>query len=236
MNLKSLLAIFIIIGIGVILLRTESGMGYATGVVDFLRDRVGNIVSGLFGMAGGGGPVEGAFGLTMTADKNSFLTQSYQLYNSSLSSSGLVQGVIKIGGVDLHKEDMAVRLDLDGTKGAFEYTLAGTLRFDGTVKKIDVDGNYYTSGSGDLKVSFEIVPIEFLVTNLSEKKISLKSAIGSIARLNPDGSIKSTEELAGEQLELYQFAGSLKLAGSNIVLQGSASSVSGTSPKSSFKW
>ncbi len=235
MNLKSLIAVFVIIGIGAMLLRTESGMSYTTQALEFLKVRVGNFVAGLTGKDIWS-KESGHFRIVLTADKSSFAEQSFQLTNSSLTVSGVVESLLNIGSVELHKRDMSINVEIKGAKGTFEYTSVGTVKFDGTVSSIDVDDNSYTSSKGDLKVSFEIVPVSFALDPLSQKKLVLSSATGSLVRLNEDGSIKSSEELAGEELEINKFYGVLKLEGTNTILDGTAESVKGTGTQSSFSW
>ena len=230
MNYKTLLAVFIIIAIGVMLLRTDSGRAYLEGV--------GSLFSGLFagrgiGPGGSGGP----FGIMMNVDRTAFLGQELKLQNSSLHAVGLVDSPLVIGGIQLKKSDVDVELNLANAKGLLEYTVAGTLKFEGTVDAIVVDGDTYSPSGNELKVSFEIVPIQFLVTALNERKIMIGSATGSIARLNPDGSIKSLEELAGERIEVYRFTGFLEFQeGNNARLSGIAESVRGSSAQGGFSW
>ena len=121
-------------------------------------------------------------------------------------------------------------------KGTFEYTLAGTVKFDGSVDSLEIDGNTYTTDSGSLKVSFEALPIEFTLSGVAQRRIKITSAAGSIERLNTDGSVKSTEDLEAEKLEIAGFEGFIRLEGANIKLQGLAVSVQGTGARSSFSW
>ena len=231
MNFKTIFAVFVIIGIGVMLLRTDSGRRYMSNI--------GNLFSGLFS-AGGSGWVGtgggGRFEMTMVADRSAFLGQSYQVQNSSVSSAGLIDTPLVVGGVEMRKENIEIELDLSDAKGTFEYTVAGTLRFQGTVSEIGVDDNSYSSPEGSLKVSFELVPTRFILTGLSERKITFGSVTGSIARLNTDGSIKSTEELTSEKVEIYRFEGFVVLDNTTIKMDGSADSVKGTGLQSSFNW
>lgn len=236
MNVKSLIAVFIIVGIGVMLLRTESGESYATGVFDFFKIRVGNFVSGLFGAVGYWQADGGGFRIVMNVDRSSFLEQSYQVINSTLTTSGVVEGAIKIGSVQLHKESVTVEISLDESKGTFEYTVAGTVIFEGTANRIVVDGNTYSSPTGDLNVVFEMIPTELTLTDVSQTKIIVDSATGSVVRLNDDGSIKSTEELAAEKIEISKFSGVLRFGSGTVRLDGLATSVKGTGAQSSFNW
>lgn len=230
MNYKTLLAVFIIIAIGVMLLRTDSGREYLS--------TVGNVFSGLFAGGGlGGGGSTGPFGMIMNVDRTAFLGQSFSLQNSSVSISGLADSPLRIGGVQLRKSDLEAVVEMDNAKGVFEYTVAGTVKFEGTAERVVVDGNTYSPFEKELKVDFEMVPLEFLLTGLNERRIIISSATGSIARLNPDGSIKSTEELAAEHLEIFHFTGYLEFQkGNNAKLDGIASAVRGTSGQSSFNW
>jgi len=235
MNLKTLIAVFVIVGIGVLLLRTKSGMEFAGNTLDFLKVKVGNFVTGL-SSSSWSGEGAGGFRVLLNVVKDAFAEQSYDLDGSDLSVTGIVEGSVKIGDIDLHKERMAVELKLENAKGKFEYTVAGTVKFAGSAEMATVDGNDYTHTSGKVKVSFEMVPLKFLLTDLAVRKVVLESATGSIARMNADNTIKSTEELSGEKIEITKFVGLLQMEGTNIRLDGLTSSVKGVGPQSSFSW
>lgn len=246
MNLKSLLTIFVILGIGALLLTTESGAKFAGQTLDFAKVKVGNFISGLFsGSFSWGVPFSSSswkipsgeqFLIILSVEKGSFYGQQYSVPNTSLSMRAVCDTGIKINDVMLKTQSVECSIYAEDMKGVFEYTASGTVKFEGEVSSIMVDGSTYTSDSSRLKTSFELLPFEFELSDLLQRKITIASATGSIQRLNPDGSTKSTEGLDAESLEISGFVGFIKLDGPNIGLHGSAVSVQGTGAHSSFSW
>jgi len=245
MNLKSLLTAFIIVGIGALLLTTKSGKNFAGRALDSVKIGVGNFVSGLFS---GDFKWELPFGqkekmpsgeqflMSILVAKDAFYGQQYSVTNTSLELEGLCDAVLSVGDIMLKTESMECSIAAEYMKGTFEYTIAGTVRFDGEVSSLEVDGNIYTSTEGMLTVSFEVLPIDFVLVGLTEREIIIPLATGSINRMTPAGAIKSTEGLEGERIEIGGFVGFIKLEDSNIKLQGLAVSVHGQGPYSSFSW
>jgi hypothetical protein len=240
MNWKSLLTVFVILGIGMILLTTESGQKFAGEALSSVTSGVGNFVSGLFSgdfdWSFDKMPSGEQFLISLSIAKESFYEQQYKVSNTSLDATGVCQAALNVGDIMLHKESMQCRVVAEDMKGTFEYTIAGTVKFEGYVSSLEVDGSSYTSDGSRLKTSFEMLPSDFILDGLSERKITIASATGSINRLSQEGSIKSTEDLDAEQLEISGFVGFIRLEGSNIKLQGLAVSVHGTGAHSSFSW
>jgi hypothetical protein len=240
MNWKSLLTVFVILGIGMILLTTERGQKFAGEALSSITSGVGNFVSGLFSgdfdWSFDKMPSGEQFLISLSIAKESFYEQQYKVSNTSLDSTGICESSLKVGDVMLHKESMQCHVVAEDMKGTFEYTIAGTVKFEGDVSSLEVDGNSYTSDGSRLKTSLEMLPSDFKLDGLAERKVTITSATGSINRLGPEGSIKSAEDLDAEQLEISGFVGFIRLEGSNIKLQGLAVSVRGTGAHSSFSW
>lgn len=245
MNLKSLLTAFIIVGIGAVLLTTKSGKVFAGQALDSVKIRVGDFVSGLFS---GDFKWELPFGqkekmpsgeqflISLLSVKGSFYGQQYSVTNTSLELEGLCGAELSVGDIMLKTESMECTIAAENMKGAFEYTIAGTVRFDGEVNSLEVDGNEYTSTEAALTVSFEALPTGFVLVGLREREVIITSATGSINRMTSAGAIKSTEGLEDEQLKIGGFVGFIRLEESNINMQGLAVSVEGQGPHSSFSW
>jgi hypothetical protein len=246
MNWKSLLTIFVILSIGTLLLTTESGAEFAGQTLDFAKVKVGNFISGLFsGSFSWSVPFSSSswkipsgeqFLIILSVEKGALYGQQYSVPNTSLSMRAVCDTGIKLNDVMIKPQYIECSIYAEEMKGVFEYTESGTVKFEGEVGSIMVDGSIYTSDSSRLKASFEVMPIEFELSDLLQRKITIDLATGSIERLNPDGSTKSTEGLDAESLEINGFMGLIKLDGSNIRLQGSAVSVQGIGAHSSFSW
>ena len=246
MNWKSLLTVFVILSIGALLLTTESGTGVIGQMLDFTKVKAGNFVSGFFSGSFSEGvpfssnnwkiPSGEQFMIKLSIDKGSIYGQQYSVPNTSLSMRAVCDTGIKVDDVMLKPQSIQCSIYAEDMKGVFEYTATGTVRFEGEVSSIMVDGSTYTSDRSMLKAGFQVLPFEFELSDLPQRKITIASATGSIERLNPDGSTKSTEGLDAESLEISGFVGFIKLEGPNIRLQGSAVSVQGTGAHSSFSW
>jgi hypothetical protein len=235
MNWKVLVAVLAIAGIGVLLLQTEQGRGYLSYASGFLGSGVGNFVSGF----GKSDQAVESFSMSLNADSSALLGQSYTVANTSLDVGGLCSGPLRVGNVALHVEGTDCKIDLNGMRGDFSYTKEGALSFDGEASEVISNGNRITTGddaSTYVHVTLNVVPKAFLLTNFAQDTIDLSAVKGGLDRLNQDGSVKSHEEMAEEQLKIGSFAGFIKLEGSTINMRGIASSVRGSDPHSSFAW
>ena len=252
MNWKSLLAIFVILSIGLIVMRTDEGKIYFDMSFDGAKVALGNFAANTFnsGSSGGGGlfgrrmPKGDLFGITLDVNKDAFSEQSYKVGNSSIHVSGVCIDAVEIDSIVVDKGASDCVIDSPETKGTYEFTESGSLVFTGTMYEITVDGQKYapTPAKEDamqkpLKVSFEIMPNSALLTELSVPWIELDVIDGKISRTGSGGTMKSIEELESEQLKIGGFEGYLKVENSNIIsLQGTAVSVAGESEHSSFVW
>jgi hypothetical protein len=240
MNWKILLAIVAIAGIGLLLMQTDSGRGYLGQASDFFGSWVGNFVSGL----GNGNPPSGKpFTIDLSAEKQSFFGQKYDLGNASLRVEGTCRSPISVGNIALRSEGGSCVADLGGAKGTFEYDQDGTVLFIGETDELTVNGDRMTSAveqgkaTTKVKVALEIAAGKFTLGDLSQDKITLSSVTGSIDRLSSDGTTaKSHEEMASETLEISHFTGYIKLDDAKIIMHGIAYSVSGSDAHSSFVW
>ena len=240
MKWKSALGIFVILSIGSLLLRTEGGQQYFDQSMTFLKVGVGNVVASTFGPKM---PKGEPFTIDLTAQRESFSGQSYNLQNSIMNIAGVCVDMMKIDSVQIHKGLLECKIISADVKGTLHYTESGTVEFSGTTSEVEVDGETYTSLSvgtnveKPLKISFEIIPKNAVLSDIIQPKVSFESVDGVIEKFNPDGSVKSIEELLHERLEIRGFEGYLRIENSNIIrLEGTAVSVKGTGDYSSFSW
>lgn len=246
MNWKALVTVFVIIGIGAMLMTTDGGKKFIGQTFDFVRIGVGNFGSFISGFFSGSGfqlpigpeqmPSGNPFLMSLVTAKESFYGQSYAVYNTSFEAKSLCEYGIRIDDIHVRTEAKECVIEAEEMRGAFEYTTAGTVKFDGEVSRLEIDNNVYTSTGKAIKLSFEVIPKDFVLVGLTQSKVTIASATGRISRLSPQGSIKSTEELYAEKLEISGFVGFIKLEEPNIKLQGTAVSVKGTGASSSFSW
>jgi len=243
MNWKSLLAIFVILSIGLIVMRTDEGKIYFDMSFDGARVALGNFAAKSLDF-GKRMPKGDPFGITLDVNKDAFSEQSYKVENSSIHVSGVCIDAVEIDSIVVDKGASDCVIDSPETKGTYEFTESGSLVFTGTLYEITVDGQKYepTPAKEDtaqkpLRVSFEVVPNSALLTELSVPWIELDVIDGQISRTGSGGTMKSIEELESEQLKIGGFEGYLKVENSNIIsLQGTAVSVAGESEHSSFVW
>ena len=243
MNLKAVFAVFVIIGIGFMLMQTESGREYFGWSFEFLKAKIGGFVSGAFtygGIFGQKMPEGATFQMSLNAARQGFIGQNYTVSNASLSVTGVCASAVRISVTSLHKAALECRIESPAAYGLFEYTAEGNVRFMGEAAEMTVDGTSYTLEGDDagkpMKVSFEVAPLGFTLDRIAQPLLSLRSVDGSIKRLAADGTAKSTEQLSGDSLDIGGFMGFLKLDNSNIILQGSAVFVKGSGEHSSFVW
>lgn len=240
MNMKAVLAVVIVIGIGFLLLQTDSGRKYFGSGIDFFKTSVGNFVSGAFtygGIFGQKMPEGLTFQMALATPRQAFFGQNYTVVNASISVSGVCTSAVAIGSMSLHKESAECAIELTSADGLFEYTDDGNVRFTGSAAAVKVDGTDYTSSdSGRMQIGLGVAPMAFTLDRMAQPLLTLPAATGTIKRLASDGTTKSSEALEGERLEIGGFTGFLKLENSNILLQGSAVAAKGTDDHSSFVW
>jgi len=243
MNWKSLLAIFVILCIGMIVLRTDEGKIYFDTSFDGAKIALGNFASKSFDF-GKRMPKGDPFGISADVNKDAFAGQSYKVENSSIHVSGVCADSVSIDSIVVEKGASDCVIDSPETMGTYEFTESGSLVFTGTLYEITVDGQKYARTPADedatqkpLRVEFEVVPNSALLTELSVPWIELDVIEGKISRTGSGGTMKSIEELESEELRIGGFEGYLKVENSNIIsLQGTAVSVAGESEHSSFVW
>jgi len=240
MNLKAVLAVVIIIAIGVMLTQTDSGKEYFGSSLEFLKAKVGSFMADAFtygGIFGQKMPEGLTFQMSLTASRQSFFDQNYTVSNTSLAVSGVCVSDVRIGSTLLQKETAECAMEAPAVDGLFEYTAMGSVRFTGEAGELTLDGTKYTAIDGKAQqIAFEVAPLSFSVDKIALPLLTLQATEGTLKRLTADGAVKSSEELAGEKLEIGGFMGFLKLDNSNILLQGSAVFVRGTGEHSSFIW
>jgi hypothetical protein len=227
-NWKALLAVFVVVAIVGMLYATDRGRNY----LDMLTNRVGSFVKNfpLLNLLYQPG---NEFQISLTADKESFYGQTYSLDNVSLKVSGICQGAIKVGGIELQKEEKQCSLDLEDLRGQFEYSAGGVVRASGTVSSATFDGYSSTSAAGDLQISVEVIPVgEMTLAGFSQAAIELSSATGTVEQIGSEGAVESWKELKGERLSISSFVGYMSLKDSSISLEGIAGSVRGET----FSW
>jgi hypothetical protein len=224
-NWKALLAVFIAVGILGLLFATDIGNKYA----QFLGAKVGSFLSAILNIdLGGGGE---SFRVLLTADKNAFYGQSYEVSNSSLRASGVCQSSVTVGSTVMQIGGQRCSIEAQKAQGRFEYTASGSVRFAGTSEGLVVNDYPFLSTGKSFAVSFEVIPTDgFSLSDLSQSKIQLSSVTGSIeswkgeTRLSIDNLVSS--------LTISNFIGDISLDGNTITLIGLASSVSGKD----FSW
>jgi len=238
MNMKAVLAVVVVIGIGLLLMQTDSGRQYFGSGLDYIRARLSGLASGAGGLFGQAMPSGLAFQMSLEAPARTFYGQNYTVNNASLSVSGVCASTIGIGGTVLHKEGVKCSIEMPYVNGVFQLTGDGGVHFSGTSASIVVDGTMYTTSesSGRVQTDFAVMPLDFTLDGMAQPLILLPATKGTIQRLSADGTVKSSETLDGESVQVAGFVGFLKLDSSNILLQGSAVAVHGAGAHSSFVW
>lgn len=221
MRWKGLLTVIIILGILGFLFITPTSRDYA----DFFKSNIVKFVPALTALLGTK-PSGNYFTVILSADKTAFYGQSYQVENSSLTAYGICRGTVTLDSVVLEKSTRC-EIKLDNANGKFEYTSAGSIRGTLSVTRAVIDDVVFSPAdpAKGLKVEFDALPIEFLLTGLNENRVSLSKVNGEIKKLKEDGSIDQVKNLKDEQVEITNFLGNIRLSGDTVTLSGFATKV-----------
>lgn len=209
---KAILAVVVILGIVGLLYATDMGKGY----LDFIRSTVGNFISILAKT-----PQTSGFQVDVEANKKPFYGVSYRVANSSFEGSGVFQSMT-ISDLDMTlNSDKKVDVAAADFNGQFDYTSDGVVRLTGTASKVVVGDRSYSSAK-PTKVSLELVPFSFLISNLNVAKMAFNGVLGSVK------SSAGQAQLELSKLEISNFIGNMSLSeDEKVKLGGTASSIVG---------
>jgi hypothetical protein len=212
LNWKAILAVIVILGIVGLLYTTDMGRGY----LDDIRTIMGNFISILAKTPQGSG-----FQVEVEANKNPFYGVSYKVVNSSFEGSGVYQSMT-ISDLDVTlNSDKKVDVAAADFSGQFDYTSDGIVRLTGTASRVVVGDRSYSSAK-PTKISLELVPFSFDISNLN---------VGKMAFSGVSGSVKSSAgqaQLELSKLEISNFMGNMSLSeDEKVKLGGTASSIVG---------
>ncbi|MEM7825208.1 MAG: hypothetical protein QXO27_04520 [Candidatus Aenigmatarchaeota archaeon] len=169
-----------------------------------------------------------SFFIVLSAEKESFYGQIYNVANSTFIGSGLCQP-IKLNELTLKKESTC-DITMGDYSGVFEYSSIGSVKLIGQTNNLIIDGSTYSSPQ-PINILLEIVPSSFAIGGISGDKISMSSVVGEVKRLEND-IVKSISYLKGELLNIDNFVGEIKLENGLVTLSGMTNSVKGNS----FSW
>ena len=220
MRWKVVLSLLLILVLAGILLATDFGKNYA----DFLRTGLGNLVGSFSFLP----PPAGSFEILLEGNTRPFYGQVFTAANSTLTAEAVCATNIRINELTLDKADRKCEISAAEAKGKFEITTGGSIILSFDTNSLSLDQSLY---SGKMHVDAELVPLNFLVTGITNDKISLQGVDGELKKFSPDGSIGQTNTLKNETVTISHFAGLIQWKDSKIILQGIVSSVEGSTFK-----
>ena len=223
MSWKSLLAIFIAVGIIALLMKTEVGDRYTR----FLSAKVADILSRVLRLEEGE-----SFRILLETEKAAFYGQSYAVSNITLRVAGICKSSVVVGSTVMPIDGKRCSIEAQNAQGEFDYTAGGSVKLVGKADALIVDGYPFLSTGKAFEISFEVIPVdEFTLMGISQNKITLSAVSGSIQGWKGDTQL-SIDNLSNERLVISNFNGDMKLNGNYIMLVGIATSVKGEN----FSW
>ncbi len=163
------------------------------------------------------------FGLSLSTDATSLYGKGFPIQTSPFEVDG-VCGSIQIGDVSVESSDTRCSAKAENFTGKFDYTSLGSVVFSGTVDSIKLGSNRYSS-STPLKVQMEVIPTALFVAGISAPKLSLKVSSGSIERYSTDGTLKGSEGLTGDAIDINNLLANVELTNGSLKVTGTANSV-----------
>ncbi len=159
------------------------------------------------------------FPINLNSNIDAFYSQIYEVTNSSIVVNGICKQMIKLNDMIRQTDNTRCGIVLTSFSGSFDYTTAGSIALSGESQNIILDDDVWYSAK-PIKIELEVIPSDFILTNLIQNKISLTSVSGSIVRGD-----KGSEIMTNSPLEIGNFAGSLRLENGTAILSGMTNSV-----------
>lgn len=154
------------------------------------------------------------FPIRLTTSVKSFYENEYMITNATFYGTG---SCIRIDVIS----PTLVRVENDyGNCNIHASSISG---------KFTINSRNVMKGMFDT-INIEILPKKILITGLKMKKVSLSSVDGEIKRLK--GDVWSSEPLSGDELEIVNFVGVMKVKRESVSLDGYATRVIGPD----FSW
>lgn len=169
-----------------------------------------------------------SFVIVLSSEKEAFYGQTYKVANATFSSEGICQP-IKLNEITLEKS-LRCKIAIIDLTGQVGYASVGSIKVSGESDSVNIDGSTYSSAI-PIKIEFEIIPFNFILADISERKISLTSVTGEIKRIEND-TLVGYWKLDASSLDISNFVGEIKLADGLVILTGTATSVEGKN----FSW
>lgn len=205
MKWKLLLAVLLIVGITALLVIGGTGIG----VLDSLRNSVGNFVSTAFRWNSGAKQ----FYIILTTEKNMFYGSSYKVSNSTFQGVGTVKELkINKAPSPVNQIDVSV----EGMKGSLELTNENIIKVSADASKVVLNDLPILN----LNIYFEMTPSTFSLNQFNTDKLAFPSISGEMKA--EGGWIRY---LSSSNIEIDGFKGSLSFEGSQATLEGLANKI-----------
>ncbi len=163
------------------------------------------------------------FGISLTTGVTALYGKSFSIAGSPFSFEGVCSS-LKVGGLDIEREETRCSVSIEGFTGTFQYSPFGSILFVGSGSSVKVDSNRYSSAA-PISFEFEAIPAGFFVGGISENKISVVVPAGKIEKYGKDGSLKAVAYLSQSTLDLSSLFGNAQLDNGELKITGTATSV-----------
>lgn len=207
-HFKLVLALVLLIGIIGLVVYANAGHGFLNA---FKTGKIANVQQ------------KEPFGIALSTVATALYGKSFTISGSPFSFDGVCSSV-KVGGLKIEGDQTRCSASADSFTGTFQYTQFGSILLTGSAGSVKVNSNKYSSAT-PISFEFEVIPTGFLVTGISEIKISLVAPSGKIERYGKDGSLKSIAYLSQSTLDLNNLVANAMLERGELKLTGTATSV-----------
>jgi hypothetical protein len=216
MRIKAILAVLLVSGILALLFFTEQGRSY----INFLRTNFPSWVSGFFKLFQLAPPSEDYFFFELSLDREFLKGHSFDSFNATFRIDEC-EGKFLVNDISLSlptdcsifSEEALGRVEVnDLIKGNFE------------TNKITIND---LSLNGELRISFELKPLKFILIGIGKDKLELNEIEGEIRKLDENGNVKQSASLEGETIDIENFFGSIWLHNNEVTIRGFSTKIEG---------
>ena len=197
------------------------GMLFYTNTLNFIK--IGKFIETV-------NPPVQYFPIQLETSEDTFFSHSFSMTNTSINAKGICQTSVSVNDISVTRDGIMCDVILDGFNGNIDFSAGGNMIISGNADGMRIGDSSFSSGKS-LNVYVEMIPTEFLLTDISMKSLSLPDANGKISKIK-GGEAAVIGILNNSPLEIDNFNGYLKLENGKMILTGETTSVK----SQEFKW
>lgn len=163
------------------------------------------------------------FGISLTTAATSLYGKSFSITSSPFSVDG-VCSIVQVGGINIEPSETRCSAIAENFTGKFDYTAFGSVVFTGAVDSLKFDLSKYSAGS-PLSIQLELIPTRLSVAGIISDKLSITAPSGKIDRYGSDGSLKGSEALGQNPIDINNLLANVALSNGELKITGTANSV-----------